>query len=161
MKFKTAFKDLYKTLAIQLERQGDKFKEKEVMVEISQWHKPRSNDQNKMLWGIIGKMAIELESTDDEIYLQMLKDYGVSDYLAFKSDTENINAIMKSLKYCEIENSPLENAKRLKVYIGSSNYNTKQFTRLLNGIIDECKQLGIYEEIKQDSEEIKSLLKAV
>ena len=46
MKFKTAFKDLYKTLAIQLERQGQDFKEKEVTVEIKEYKKSRTLDQN-------------------------------------------------------------------------------------------------------------------
>ena len=45
------------------------------------------------------------------------------------------------------------------MFIGSSHYDTKQMTRLIDGIIEECKQIGIYEEIKQDSEDLKSLVK--
>ena len=47
------------------------------------------------------------------IYLQMLKDYGVYDYLAVPESSKNLNAILDTLKYYEIEDSSLEKVKRI------------------------------------------------
>ena len=158
IKFKFKPNEVFKKLGLALEKQVLD-PNKEYLCEIKEWRKPRSNDQNKMLWGIINKMAVELKTTDEELYLQMLKDYGVCDYMAIPENSKNLNAILETLKYYEVIDSKLENVKKIKVFIGSSHYDTKQMTRLIDGIIDECKQMGIYEEIKQDSEDLKSLVK--
>ncbi len=159
MKFKTAFKDLYKTLAIQLERQGQDFKEKEVTVEIKEYKKSRTLDQNGLMWAMLDKIAKELKSTSEEVYLDMLKKYGVrSEPLGINRNNPDYKRILQTIKYYDIypstKNKDIDN---IVVYIGSSNYDTKEMTVLIDGIISDCKEAGI--DVDYYSKEIKSLLK--
>ena len=57
----------------------------------------------------------------------------------------------------ETTKSKLEGYTNVIAYYGSSTYNTKEMTRLINLIVDECKQLGIETKPKA---EIDSLLRS-
>lgn len=70
----------------------------------------------------------------------------------FKSAWEN-----KGLGYiCEdLGKSKLENFENLRLYYGSSSYNTKDMARLINSIVEDCKLQGIE---TLPSEELQSLI---
>ena len=53
--------------------------------------------------------------------------------------------------------SKIEGCTNVILYYGSSTYDTAQMSRLINNIIEECRQLGIETKSK---EEVESLLKA-
>ena len=36
-----------------------------------------------------------------------------------------------------------ERAQYFRVYLGSSNYNTQEMSLLIDGVVEECKELGI------------------
>lgn len=159
MKFKTAFSDLYKTLAIQLERQGHKFSDKEIVVEIKEYKKPRSNQQNALMWEMIDKLAKEHRTTSEEIYDKALKDYGVisKEPLGILKTGKDRNRMLKEFDHYVIREGQNPNLDYVHMVFGSSTYDTKEMTVLIDGIISDCKDAGI--DIEYYSKEIKSLLK--
>ena len=117
----------------------------EVSLEVKKWRNKRSLDANAYAWVLISEMAVKLEKSKEEIYLQMLKDYGVSLVVSVKSE-EDIKKIEKAFKYYEPFGSGIVGEKHFthyKIYIGSSGYDTKEMTTFIKGIVQECEQLGI------------------
>ena len=124
-------------------------------VEIKLHREKRSKDANAFLWSLLGKMAGVLKSTNDDIYLESLRRYGQSFLVKVRSS--ELESAMREFKYCEpFEqwSDPKGDTAYIKVFRGSSSYDTKEFSRLLDGVIDEAKALGI----DTDSEEVKQLM---
>lgn len=113
-------------------------KEKEYDVEIKDHREKRSLNANSYCWKLCTEIASALNSDKDSIYLLMLKRYGVSSLIAVESHID----FEKYAKYVEKQQ---ENGKYTfyKVFKGSSEYNTKEMSVLLNGIVSECKEMGI------------------
>ena len=158
MKFKTKPTNLLKLIAINIDKIITEYGDKDITVEVKEWRAKRSLDQNALMWAILDKIAKKLNLTADEVYFDMLKDYGVCDYLAVPENSKNLNAILDTLKYYVIEESTLEKVKRIKVFIGSSHYDTKQMTVLIDGILQECENIGL--DVSYESAELKSLLES-
>lgn len=115
---------------------------KEYVVEIKEYKAKRSLNSNAYAWLLIGEIAERLKSTNDEIYLIMLKRYGVSEMISVLSSID----MSLYLKYYEKAGTSVLNGKEFthyKVYKGSSEFDTKEMSRLINGIVDEAKALGI------------------
>ena len=55
----------------------------------------------------------------------------------------------------DVEDSRIDGTKKCYLYAGSSTYNTKEMSRLIECLVDECHQLGIRLE---DRAYIKSLV---
>lgn len=122
-----------------------KLRDCEISLEIKKWRNKRSLDANAYAWVLISEMAVKLEKSKEKIYLQMLKDYGVSLVVSVKSE-EDIEKIQKAFKYYEPFGSGVIGEKKFthyKIYIGSSGYDTKEMSNFINGIVQECEQLGI------------------
>ena len=92
---------------------------------------------------MIGKIADVIGASKDEVYLTMLKRYGQTGVAKIKDkDLENF---CRTYKYC----APHEKLQRdkdasyMRFWVGSSHYNQQEMNSFINGIIDECKDLGI------------------
>ena len=136
--------------------------EKDYTIEIKPYRKKRSLDQNALMWAIIEEMAKALDSTKDEVYQQMLKRYGESTVIVLVKNAKTVH-ILSTLKYYDILAEKKRNGADtmdVRVYIGSSEYDSKQMTRLIDGIISECKEMDIWERVKYYSNELKGILEA-
>lgn len=107
-------------------------------VEIKLHREKRSNNANSYLWKLCTEIANVLNSDKDSIYLMMLKRYGISYLVPIRNDIP----VATWIKYYEIE---FKNDKYTwyKIYKGSSQYDTKEMSVLLNGVVSECKDLEI------------------
>ena len=107
-------------------------------VEIKQHREKRSLNANSYLWKLCTEIANVLNSDKDSIYLLMIKRYGVSDLIPISNKVP----ISDYFDYYDIESN---NGEYIwyKVYKGSSKYDTKEMSVLLNGIVSECKEMGI------------------
>lgn len=131
------------------------------LYELNELGTKRSKNANNYLWSLINKIAIKIKSTSDEVYRIMLKRYSSVEMISVRADI-NIDAYFKNnnIKYYEEAGiTILKNIKykNYKIYLGSSEMNKKQMSRLLEGVIDECENLNIEtmpeEYIKQLKEE--------
>ena len=121
--------------------------------EIERKRKKRSLDANALCWKLCTEIANVLRADKDSVYIDMLKRYGQSDIVSVIS-TVNVKGYFK---YYDEWGKGTVNGKEFthyKVYKGSSEYDTREMSILLDGIIDEAKTL----DIDVISEREKSLL---
>ena len=110
--------------------------------EIKKLKQHRTLTQNSYLWKLINEIANKLSKSKEEVYLQMLKDYGQSEIVSMLS-TINPNGYFK---YYESIGTGIVNEKEFthyRLYKGSSEYDTLEMKYLLDGVIQECEQLDI------------------
>lgn len=118
----------------------------------------RSKNANALLWECLGRIAAALRADKWDIYLQMLKRYGEYTYVCVKPKA--VEMLKRQWRECEELGAISINgqvAVQLLCYYGSSTYDTKQFSVLLDGVISEMKEMGIEtptdEQMKQALEQ--------
>lgn len=129
--------DTNDTTAIQELKEQDKLN-----LELKKYRKRRSLNSNNYAWELITQIANVIRSNKEEVYLEMLKRYGQSQMI---SVLKEIN-VSKFLKYYEEAGESTLNGKEFKhykVYIGSSEMDTKEMSILIDGIVSEARELGI------------------
>lgn len=120
---------------------------KEVLISASTITRKRTLSQNAYAWALMYRMAILLRKTEDEVYEDMLRDYGVHEFISIPTEAENLmigahGAIF--LGHTERDGVAYSDYECI---VGSSKYNTEQMGRFLDGIISECRELGIDTEV--------------
>jgi hypothetical protein len=131
------------------------------VAEIKQYRKKRSLDANGYMWVILRAMAEKLKSTDKEIYREMIRRVGQVTVLPVKN--EAIETFVRRWEgngegwqvdvIGECRNT--EGYSNLKCYYGSSVYDSREFSILLDEIITEAKELGIETATPEEIERMK------
>lgn len=122
----------------------EKYKDREVYLEIKKPSKKRSLDSNAYFWVLCEKIAEEVGTDKDSVYLEMLERYGKFTHAIVRP--EAVDAFRKNWKASRIIGDVIVNGDigvQLQLYYGSSTYDQKEMCRLINGIVNECKDLGI------------------
>lgn len=104
--------------------------------------KHRTLSQNAYLWKLINEIGNKVGKSKEEVYEEMLIDYGQSTLVSILSDINPYGY----LKYYRVFGKGKVNGKEFthyKVYKGSSEYDTVEMKILLDGVIHEAEQLGI------------------
>lgn len=114
--------------------------DKDLTVEIKHYRKTRSNNANALLWECLGRIAEVLGGDKWEWYTRALSKYG--QYTMIEMPAEAVDKFKQMYRECEIVGDH-NGKKQVLCYYGSSTYNTKEFARLLDGVIDDMKQAGI------------------
>lgn len=131
----------------------------EKQFEVTEYHPKRSLNANAYAWALINKIADATRKSKEEVYLQMLKDYGQSEFVSVRSDI-NVKGYFKY--YEEYGKGHVEGREftHYKVYKGSSEYDSKEMAILIDGIVQEAKALDIETrtpaEIEQMIKEMES-----
>lgn len=114
----------------------------DVKFEVTEYHPKRSLSANAYAWALINKIADAQRMSKEDVYLQMLKDYGQSEFVSVLS---NIDVKGYFKYYEEYGKGHVEGREftHYKVYKGSSEFNSKEMAVLIDGIIQEARQLGI------------------
>lgn len=111
-------------------------------VKIDKHREKRSLNANAYLWKLVTEIGNVLNKSKEEVYLQMLIDYGQSEMVSILSEID----VKGYFKYYKLAGTSLLNGKEFnhyKIYKGSSEYDTKEMSILLNGVVQEAKNLGI------------------
>lgn len=116
--------------------------DREKLFEIKEHKEKRSLNANAYAWALMGKIADELKTSKDEVYLEMLKRYGQSDIVSVLSEI-NVTRYFKYFE--EIGRATLQGKEftHYRIFQGSSEYNTKEMAILIDGIISEAQELNI------------------
>ena len=115
--------------------------DREKTFEIKELKPKRTLSQNAYAWKLINEIGNKINKSKEEVYLQMLKDYGQSEIVSMLSSISP-----RVLKYYEVIGTGIVNRKEFthyKVFVGSSDFDTKEMKIFIDGIIQECHQLGI------------------
>lgn len=111
-------------------------------VKIDKHREKRSLNANAYLWKLVTEIGNILNKSKEEVYLQMLIDYGQSEMVSILSEID----VKGYFKYYKLAGTSILNGKEFnhyKIYKGSSEYDTKEMSILLNGVVQEAKDLGI------------------
>lgn len=136
-------------------------------VEIKEYRKKRSIDQNSLYWSVLTQFARAMHMSNSEAHNQMLRDYGQLAYFGGKvvyvilPDTDEVErqTLSAETEHLKPTNSTREgnDGVTYRTYMllrGSSTYDTAEMTRLIDGLIQECEYVGL--EVL--SEQTRSLL---
>ena len=133
----------------------DLLKDKVLSIVIKEYSEKRSLNANRLLWECLGKIAAQLRADKWDIYLMMLKRYGQYTYVCVPP--EAVEKTKKQWRECEelglidINGRP---AMQLICYFGSSTYDKKEFSVLLDGVISEMKEMGIQTPSEREFDEV-------
>lgn len=111
-------------------------------VKIDKHREKRSLNANAYLWKLVTEIGNTMRLSKEEVYENMLKSYGQSIMIPLPKG----NNPSGYSKYYEYECSRQLNGKDAdwyKIYKGSSEYNTKEMSILLEGVVQEARNLGI------------------
>lgn len=116
---------------------------------VKQYRKNRSLDQNRLMWALLEIMAQEMNGgrtggvTAWDCYLDMIDKYGAKfEYLECQTEAfPSLKNMFRALKV--VEERPTKGTYMCKAYVGSSEYDTKEMTMLIDGIFDELAQMGV------------------
>ena len=109
----------------------------------------RSLTANGLMWACLGELAMSLRTDKWTLYLRLLKEYGQYTYIVVRK--EAVPAIKKQWRECEeVGRVKMRDTKGNEVdavqmlcYYGSSTYNSKEFSVLLDGLKYEMEQAGL------------------
>lgn len=139
----------------------DKLHDKDVEISIKKYSEPRTLRANAYLWTLITEIGNALRKDKEEVYEDMLHSYGqggaVSVQEEFALNFERMNKYTEFLGMSELNNKTWWH---YRFWVGSHEYNREEFSILLDGVIQEAKQLGIEVRPKEDIESMLNDMEA-
>ena len=134
----------------------DEMRDKDKLsIEVKPYRLHRSLNANAYAWKLIGEIADIMRASKEDIYLLMLKRYGQSELISVLSHVPIENYV----KYYEEAGESKLNGKMFthyRVYKGSSEFDSREMSILIDGICDEAKLLGIQVETPNQIAEMKA-----
>ena len=137
--------------------------ENKLNVELKKHREKRSLDANAYFWKMLQELCELAEIDTVEEYKRRIKELGI--FKQFRIETKDVKTFEKVWTdrgiawFCEIADTEYLGDLEFKIihaYYGSSSYNSKQMSRLIDGVVQDCK---IYEIETKPQQEIDSLLK--
>ena len=121
--------------------------------QIAAYHPKRSLAANNYAWVLITRIAEAMTppQSKEAVYLEMLKRYGQSEFISVVSGID----IRGYFKYFEEYGKGHVDGREFthyKIYKGSSEFDAREMNILLEGIIQEAKELGIETITPQEKE---------
>ncbi len=125
-------------------------------VEMKKHRGKRSRDANAYYWKLVSKIADMLHVSNPYIHNYLLRKYGQIEVIDGQAvymdipDTESAqNSVDEEQSYHLKPTSQVregEDGIMYRTYMmlrGSSKYDTKEMSRLIDGLVSECKEMGI------------------
>lgn len=146
----------------------DSLRDFDVDIEIKKHRNKRSNDANSYCWALCEKTADKLsdedvKNTKETVYRKAIREVGIyKDFCKLSlDDAKTLRTAWGMLGTGwiteQVDYSRDGERVTLRCYYGSSRYNTKQMSRLIDNLVEECKTLGIPTDTPEQIEQIKSL----
>ena len=128
-------------------------------IEAKKFRKKRSLDANAYAWVLMQKIAEAVNSDKWSVYLECLQNYSRA-FTHVIVKPQAVDAMKQLYRTC-IDlgdvNVNGETGRQLQVYFGSSTFDTKEMSVFIDGIVSECKQLGIPTITTDEIEHMKSV----
>lgn len=118
------------------------------VVEARKQPRRRSLDANAYLWVLLDKLAAALGQTKEELYRGFIREIGVfRDFHLAPEEAATFEVAWSRLGTGwvteQVDYTSDGEQVVIRAYYGSSQYNTKQMTRLIRSVVDECKSQEI------------------
>ena len=127
----------------------DELKDKDKLTfKIGRYTESRTKDANRYFWQLCEKLAEKLNSTKIDVYLNSIREVGV-----FYDDEIELEKVQRRRTAWEmigtgwlterVDFSADGNKEVIRFYYGSSSYNKRQMSRLIDNVVQDCKAVGI------------------
>ena len=131
-------------------------------IEIKQYRARRSLDANAYCWVLIDKIAENQGISKEEVYRECIKNIGGNSEIVCVKN-EAVDRLCEGWRrngigwQTDTFPSKIVGCTNVILYYGSSVYDTKQMSLLLENLIQDCKALGIQTETPEAIAKMKSL----
>lgn len=130
-------------------------------IKIVRFFKHRSLDANKYFWLLCGKLADKLGQSKEDIYRHMIREIGDNyEILPIRKDAAETfirnwgNGRVGWI--CErLGDSKIPGYENIMAYYGSSVYDSRQMSRLIDLVVQDCKDQGIETETPEEIARMK------
>jgi hypothetical protein len=126
----------------------ERLRESDVSVDLKKFRQKRSLDANAYCWTMLDKLAAVTGTGKTALYRNYIRDVG--------GNSETVCVVNKAAQklregwehnglgwVTETIPSKLEGCTNVVLYYGSSTYDTAQMSRLIDLLVQECRQQGI------------------
>ena len=121
---------------------------KEYRVQVK--HMGRSLDANAYFWVLVGRLSEKLQTPPNDIYRSYIPDIGGNyELVPVREDrieawervwcSGHIGRMIEDMGPCR----RLKGYHNIRSYISSSDYDTAQMSRLIDLVVEDCRQMGI------------------
>lgn len=141
----------------------EKVKESDIDIKVSKFHGKRSLTANAYMWVLLDKLATATGNQVKELYFDYLKNVGgnMEMYCGKPEAIDRLVAVWEQSgntgwgwPYVRFP-SKLDGCENVKLYYGSSTFDSATMARLIDHIVQDCKAVGIE---TMTEEELKSLM---
>ena len=140
----------YKILTIQLNKNE----------EIEVKRKKRSKNANSYFWELLQKLCEEMNIDVIQEYRKRVKELGI--FKQWEIDAKNVPTFVhlwedRGIAWFTEKVEEKEDKTIINAYYGSSSYNSKQFSKLLDNLIQDCRSVDIQ---TLDDREVEELIRS-
>ncbi|WP_289147190.1 hypothetical protein [uncultured Megamonas sp.] len=124
--------------------------------EVKEYKHKRSLNANAYYWVLVNKIADALNQSKEFIHLCMLKQYGQRYVVCVPYDVPIENLV----KYYEQDGVRKQGDRLFKtynVYLPSSEMNTKEMSKLIDGTVEEAQSMGIETMTPDEIADLKAM----
>jgi hypothetical protein len=118
------------------------------VAELKEHRKKRSMNANNYFWQLVDQIAERLGREKEELYLEYVKRVGpFKDFTLSEDEAKTFRVAWSMLGTGwpteQVDYSPGGREVIVRAYYGSSQYNTRQMSRLIDMAVEDAKDLGI------------------
>ncbi len=141
-----------------------KYEGRKMTVEVKEKKGNRSLDANAYCWVLCDKIAAVkgILVKKGDVYKQAIRDYGVSTLIPV--ETKRLEMILKAWDdqgygndHDIVGKSRYEGYTNVRLYVGSSKYNTSEMSKLIDGLVADAQDLGIETMTPAELENLKAI----
>ncbi len=134
----------------------DELHDVKLSIKLDKFREKRSLNANNYAWKLMTEIGNRTRQSKEDVYFLMLKRYGQSEMISVMAHIP----IGEYVKYCEEAGESTLNGKLFKhyrVYKGSSEFDTKEMSIFIDGVVSEAKDLGINTDTPEQIAKMKDL----
>ena len=122
------------------------FKDKKLDIDIKKHIEKRSGKANRYFWELLSQVCDKKGIDELEDYRRRVKELGI--FRVSKIPSEDFETLKKSWEnwgkawFCEVGDTEMIGETEFKIvflYYGSSSFNKKQMSRLIDNLVQDCK----------------------
>jgi len=125
----------------------------ETMFELKEKKEKRTLTQNSYYWALCNEVAKAVKVPPESVHKDIIINFAPSELVVVKSEID-VSRIFKYYQKLRETKISGVNFTVYKLYIGSSKMSKNEFSLILDGIIQECSQLGITVLTKKEIEKL-------
>lgn len=126
----------------------DELSQTDVDVTLKKYREKRSSDANGYMWVLLDKLADVLNRTKEDLYIDYIRRFGMfKDFTLTEDEAKTFRVAWENFGtgWPTEQVDYAQDGERvvIRAYYGSSRYNTKQMSRLIDAIVADCQDAGI------------------